>query len=186
MSEGRFQAWVAAQLVLPPERWALRAIAFGGSLLAIFAAERAAGSTSPAVVFLVGLIALLATFRPDSHVSSVAIALLAWRWLAGADDPLGWPVLVVAVGLLAMHAALALMAATPERARLPRSVAIRWAVRCVWVVSATAASWVFVLALDARSLGGSVVMNAAAIAAVAAAVVGVTARSLAGADAPSD
>ena len=56
----------------------------------------------------------------------------------------------------------------------------------MWVVSATAASWVFVLALDARSLGGSVVMNAAAIAAVAAAVVGVTARSLAGADAPSD
>ncbi len=178
MNLERVQNWVAAQAALPDDRWLLRTLAYGGALIAMLATEHGAGSASVVVVFLIGGLALLATFGPDSHVSSLVVLAVGWRWLASVADPLAWPVVAVAIGLFLHHAACALLAAAPDHVELPGSVYRRWVVRSLVVVAVTVASWLLVVVLDGRSLGGSVVLTAAALVAVVGGAVVVVLGSL--------
>lgn len=161
------QDWVDRQLAVPAERWLLRTAAAAAVFAVALAVEGGIGGSSPWFVALVGLIGLASVVGPDSHMASIVIVLVAWRWLATVDDPLSWRVIVVAVGLHVHHAALAMLAAVPESAAIPASVLARWSFRSAVAIAAAVAVWVLVIVLDDRSFGGSAVLTAASLVIVA-------------------
>lgn len=162
------QDWVDRQLAVPPERWLLRVAAAAAVFVTAIAVEGGFGGGVPWFVAIVGVIGVASAVGPDSHMGSLVVLIVVWRWLAVVDDPLSWRLVVVAVGLHVHHTALAMLAAVPETASIPSSVLTRWGARSGVAVAAAIAVWLLVIALDGRSFGGSAVLTAASLAIVAA------------------
>lgn len=160
--------WVDRQLAVSAERWWLRAAAYASVIAVALAVERDIGGVSSWFVAVVGVIGLASVLGPDSQMSSLVILIVVWRWMATVDDPISWPVIVVAIGLHVYHSTLALLAAVPESAPIPHSVIARWIRRSAYAVGAAAATWLLTIVLDGRSFGGSAFLTAASLAIVAA------------------
>lgn len=160
--------WVDRQLAVSAERWWLRTAAFASVIAVAFAVERDIGGVSSWFIVVVGLIGMASVLGPDSQMSSLVILIVVWRWMATVDDPISWPVIVVAIGLHVYHSTLALLAAVPDSATIPHSVIARWMMRSAYAVGAGAATWLLTIVLDGRSFGGSAFLTAASLAIVAA------------------
>lgn len=164
----RLQDWVDRQLAVPADRWLLRVAAAAAVFVTALAVEGGFGGATPWFVAVVGVIGLASVVGPDSHMASIVVVIVVWRWLAVVDDPLSWRLAIVAVALHVHHASLALLASVPESATIPTSALARWAVRSAIAVGAAVAVWVLVIVLDGRSLGGSAVLTAVSLVIVAA------------------
>jgi hypothetical protein len=119
------------------------------------------GGLPPAVLAIVGVLAVLSAAQPHTHTALVVIAVVVWQWLVAVDDPTGPAVVVVAVALLGFHSTVALMANAPSTVRLDADILWRWLRRVVLVAAATVATWALVLLMDQRSAPGSIVATLA-------------------------
>lgn len=163
-----------------PHRWALSVLAV---LTAGLAAHAAAASAygwregSPIVLAVVAALAVGAAVRPESGLGVAVIAAVIWRWLAvPTSDVTSAHVVIVAFSLLLFHVSVALMAATPSDATIPRSVLGRWVARTAVVAVVTGAVWVLAAAMSSRSGSTETALTVTAFAALASATFALRAR----------
>lgn len=144
-----------------PQRWLLGTTATAAAVGSSIVTGVAGGGLPPAVLVIVGVLAVLSAVRPDTHTALVLVAVVVWQWLVVVDDPTGPAVVAVALALLVFHSMVALMANAPTTARLDPDILRCWLRRVVLVAAATVATWGLVLLMDQRTASGSVAVTLA-------------------------
>ena len=163
------------------ERWLLGALAVvAGVGACVVTGTTGAPASSFTTTLMVSSvpIALAAARRPDTHIALGLVAVTLWAWLRSAADVGAGRTIVVAIGLLVFHAAIALLATTPSSTLPDAPTVRRWAVRTTMVAAATVVVWRVVMAVRGHDGGASAATLAAAVLAVAAASLWVRQRTL--------
>jgi hypothetical protein len=130
-------------------------------------------SDAPQLLALVLLTALTghAAWRPESHVTSVLVALQVLHWLttvARPDTTGTWVALLVATLLgLVVHLCAALAASLPPAAPVPPGTVVRWTRRGLVVAATTVPVWGVAFLAAEQRVAGEVSLTYAAIAAAA-------------------
>lgn len=159
MNTTELQALIDRLALVSAQRWVLGASAVVAAVAASSAASIAAsGALGVVLVVVVGL-AMAAAARPDSHTALLVEAVVVWQWIAGTDDVTDPLVVVVASSLFAFHAVVALMAVTPSSAVVGRVLVWRWMRRSGYVLVATGAMWLVVVAMVDRQAPGNVFLT---------------------------
>lgn len=115
---------------IPAQRWLLGAVPVLG-VLGFLAALAAAGTAPLWLWLVVGVLAVAATRRSDSAVTTVLVLLMVVVWVQFAPVPTGlypWLLAVVAAWcLLLVHAALSALSSWPPDATVPTRALAIWA-----------------------------------------------------------
>ncbi|MGI8577850.1 MAG: hypothetical protein ACR2KG_08000 [Nocardioidaceae bacterium] len=125
----------------------LRGLMIVSSLFSL-ASVRLAGfqlGFGPAAVVIA--LTVLVIFRSQSHASLALIAAIAWTWYRSVGDPTTPWVLVVALGVLVIHASCALAATAPTSAGFEAASWLAWARSAAAVAAATVAVWLLSVGL---------------------------------------
>jgi len=144
---------------IPAQRWGLIATTVAAAAVASILTGVVAGQVNWVVLTLVVGTALAAAARPDFHTGLLVEMILIWHWLAGTDDPLTPLAMPMALCMFVFHTGVALMSVAPMRAIIDRTVVQRWSMRSGFVVIATVAAWLLVVAMNGRQASGSVALT---------------------------
>ncbi|WP_265444683.1 hypothetical protein [Flexivirga meconopsidis] len=131
------------------------------------------GSMSYLGLLLVLLASLLIIGDSDGIAGALLLGALVWQWISSRPPADTWWSLPAAWLLLLAFAAVALLAAGPDGAAVPREQLVSWLRRVGAVAAVTAL--VAVVGLTATPLAGPLLSYAAVLALVALAVAGVLA-----------
>ena len=168
MNTTELQALIDRLALVSAQRWVLGALAVVAAVAGSSAAS-IAGSGAPGIVLVVVLgLATVAAVRPDSHTALLVAAVVVWQWIAGTDDATDPLAVAVASSLFAFHNLIALMAVTPSSAVVGRLLVRRWLRRSGYVLVATGAMWMIVVAMVDRQAPGSVFLTTMSFATLAA------------------
>jgi hypothetical protein len=168
----------------PLGRALLAALAAGTGVAAcVLAGTTARHHSSFTTVLIMASVplAIAAAARPDTHISLGVVAVVVWAWLRANPDAATARTVVVAVALLAFHAAIAVLATTPSAVAPTAAVLRRWGLRTLWVMAGTIVVWLLVAALQDQRRPPSPTALSAAVLAVAAAALWARHRALAAA-----
>lgn len=163
--------WLDRLTEVAPQRWLLGAGSVAAALVASLSAGASGGGQSAMVTLVVMAFAVGAAVYPGGHGGLGVLVVVAWQWLATADDALSPLAVVTAIGLLVFHVLIALLASTPVGATLDRGVVLRWAQRTAIAGSASVVMWGAVVLMDQRRAAGSVGLTFAAFAVASASIV---------------
>lgn len=139
-----------------PQRWLLGTTAAAAAMGSSIVTGVSGGGLTPAVLVIVGVLAVLSAVWPHTHTALVLVSVVVLQWLVVTDDPTGPAVVAMALLLLVFHSTVALMANVPTTARLAPDILWCWLRRVVLVAAATVATWGIVLLMDRRAASGSV------------------------------
>ncbi len=151
--------WLDRLARVDPQRWLLGAMSVATATVGSLAAGTSGGGHSVLVTTVIVAVATAATFNPATHAALPVVFMVTWQWLVTTDDALSPLVVVVAVAMVAFHALIALMAATPTAASLDGAIARRWSQRSAIAASAALVMWGAVALMDRREAPGSVAMT---------------------------
>jgi hypothetical protein len=145
----------------------LRGLVLTAPLMAIACTWLAADRTIPAIDAAVVGLAIVCAVIPDSHTGLLVVVLVGIEWLATVEDRVTPWSLAAAVALTVFHASMAAASVAPPAARWTRAMRRRWLLRVAVVIAATSATWVVTAVIGDHRLGGSSLLLAAALVAVA-------------------
>ncbi|HEY4333276.1 MAG TPA: hypothetical protein VGM78_11925 [Ilumatobacteraceae bacterium] len=161
-----------------PQRWLVNVIIVVAPLVACVAAALASRRDPTFVMVVVAALAVASAARPDSELAVLVIIAVVWDWLAVVHDVANPWVVLVAVGLLVFHAAVAFAAMAPSSATIHGDVVRRWWRRTVVVSGVTVGVWAIVAVLHHRRATGSAALAIAAMVCVAVLAVGLRSSAL--------
>lgn len=126
--------------VATPSQWLARLVVLVSPFVVLLAAVSAGARPQPWFVLLVAVCAVGSALRPDTHAISGAMLVLVvfWWWSGPASS--GLPVLVAALGMVALQAAGTLAAHAPPTTALDPGLVRLWAIRggLLWLVALVA------------------------------------------------
>lgn len=109
------------------DQWVLRATMAGATVICMVATMQASSSGGGAFwLVLVSFCGFWAVVSPDTAGPWTLIATLVLWWWASVDDPMSGWVLVLALGVLTIHAAAALVCTGPPSVSFGRETLARW------------------------------------------------------------
>jgi hypothetical protein len=129
-----------ALAVATPSQWLARLVVLVSPFVVVLAAASTGARLRPWLVLLVAVCAVGSALRPDTHaVGGTLLVLVVFWWWSGPASS-GLPVLVAALGVVALHAAGTLAAHAPPTTALDPDLVLRWALRggALWLVALVA------------------------------------------------
>jgi hypothetical protein len=171
MNWDRLQRPVLQLPRVPWQRWVLIVLAVIAAALASTFGALAAGHQAVVLLVLIVALAIASVVWPDSHAATAVEAIVVLQWLASTDDTTTAWAIPVALCLFVFHVVIALMALTPISTTIARSILLRWARRCAWIVAATVGMWVVVFAMAERRARGNAALTAVGFVVLAGLVV---------------
>ena len=159
--------WIGERPPPSPFQVALR-IAVLASAAAVVGFTRAAAA-SPLLVLelvIVGLAALCAVM-PDSHVGLLVVLLVGVNWVVAVDDATTAWAIGAAASIGLFHLSMSAASVSPAAAAWTPAVRRRWGRRSLTPISAVLPMWLLVNAVVRVEIGGSSVVLAGALAAIA-------------------
>jgi|EndMetStandDraft_8_1072994.scaffolds.fasta_scaffold40673_3 hypothetical protein len=121
--------------------WAVRVVGILGLLLGLLGGVPEGYTPPAAVVAVVLLGGVVAAFRPDDLVASLAMGVVVVFWAVQLDTQVPAGCLVAAAGLVTAHVAGTLLTYGPPFMAIPGDLVVLWLVRGFLVWLAAPAVW---------------------------------------------